>query len=102
METSFYNNQFQNLKNSLISDIESELKETKETIYFTNTYFFLDTNNLDNFYSMYGIDGGVVMVDCYLVGISSIGLREIPLEGLLYIKTELEYFNKNKYVSQIS
>jgi hypothetical protein len=101
MESSIYYNQIEQIKFRLIADIESEIKQINELVYFTNTFYYVDSQNSDALYSLYGIENGMVIADSALVGRNIFEVNSLPLEVILFVKKEIEYYNKSKIISAV-
>jgi len=99
MEPSIFYNQLEQLKNNLVNDVETELKEINEIVYFTNTFFYVESKDPDTLCSLYGIENGVVIADGMLTGKIAYDIRSLPLEVILFVKNEINYYKKSKIIS---
>lgn len=92
MDANIISNQIQMLKNSLVFDLNNQMKKNPERIGFSQTYYYVQNNNPDEVYSIYGIENGAVLVDSFFVGKTAFDVGSLPLEIILSIKKELENY----------
>lgn len=96
-------NQFNSLKKNLIYNIEQKLDKYKEeTILFSKQFFHYDQVNTNFVYSIYGIKNNNLLYDSLIIEGSNLNLLSLPLEGLLFINQEVEFFENNKIIESSS
>lgn len=101
MEYNIVNSQFSQLKFNLVNDIKEHIKRINSyTIIFSNNFFYVESNNPDLVYSIYGIENGIILHDTFYQGITTFDLGKLSFEGLLFIKNELDIFEKNRIISE--
>lgn len=101
MEITILKEQFYQLKSKLTYDISEDLKKmSNEKLFFSNIFFHIDQNNPDIIHSIYAIVDGNILSDTIFVGTSNVNLSDLTLEALLHIKTEIDFFNKNKLITE--
>jgi hypothetical protein len=101
MDSTIITNQFNQFKINLIADIKRQIHELDaDRIYFTNTFFYIQPNNPDQVFSVYGIENETLLIDTFFEGFTTFKFEELSFECLIFIKTELEYFQNSKIISQ--
>lgn len=99
MESIVFYNQFEKLKNNLYLDVQAEMNKLNEKVQFTNIRCFVDNNDSDRVCIMYAIENNKILVDSAIYGLEALNLNELNLENLLFVKEQIEIYQKNKYIS---
>lgn len=99
MESHIYQSQYERIKINIIQDIQSEMSKLNEKVDFFVTMYIVEPKNPDKFYSIYGIEKDVVLVDSLLTGTEGFYLNEMTLDALIFIKIQLEFYQKSKFIS---
>jgi hypothetical protein len=92
MDANVLYNQLDRLKSSIIIDLNNDLKTNPEEIIFSKTYYYVNPENSDEVYSIYGSQNGVLLVDSFLVGITALGITSLPIDVLIFIKSQIEHY----------
>ncbi len=99
MEYSIVNSQLTQLKFNLVNDIRQHIgRLSSNSIVFNKNFFYVDSNNPDLVYSIYGIENGVILHDTFYQGVTTFDLQDLSIEGLLHIKNEIDLYEKNQLI----
>lgn len=99
MDASILTSQYYQLKEKILYDLREYIKKyDTEKINFSNTFFHTDMYNPDLVFSIYGLEFGELQFDSFFEG-EKFNLEDLSIEAILFIRNEIDYFEKSKLVS---
>jgi hypothetical protein len=100
MDASILTSQYYQLKDKILFDLQEQIKKhIYERIQFTNIFFHTNLSNPDVSFSVYGLEKGSLLFDTFYEG-SNLYIEDLSIEGLLHVRNEIDYYEKNKEISK--
>lgn len=100
MESHLVNAQIQEIKSTLARVITTQSICEPERIMFSQPVIFMIHENPDMIFNVYGINKGILLFDTPRAGIEIVDIAILPIETLIKVKEQMEYYYKNKEYSK--
>lgn len=99
MDSNIFQNNYDKLKTNLILDIQADMSKLNEKVDFSSIMYQVDPKDSDRLFSLYGVDNKMILVDSALIGTEGLYLNELSVDALIFVKVQLEFYQKNKFIS---